>query len=140
LEEPFMENIQLFSTDLYFRNLGQDAYVVFNLAKGLQGPSHTFEVWLPEYELGTSQNTSPDYNRVLGYCYYDSDFYIEIMCGSENFISYMETAILQLAYAINPFAEPVKVHSNIQNGTGIFAGYVVKRFKTGTYYMGLDPD
>ncbi len=62
------------------------------------------------------------------------------MIGSENFYTYVQTAVNQLGYTINPFAEPLKVHSNIQNGTGIFAGYVVKRFKTGSYYMGLDPD
>lgn len=42
---------------------------------------------------------------------------------SEDYFRYMSTLALQGATAENPFAQPVSVFNNIENGFGIFAGY-----------------
>jgi hypothetical protein len=42
---------------------------------------------------------------------------------SEDFYKYKSTTLVQEETADNPFAQPVNVYKNIENGFGIFAGY-----------------
>jgi hypothetical protein len=42
---------------------------------------------------------------------------------SEDGYNYLRTAVLQKSTSGDPFAQPVNVYNNIQNGFGIFAGY-----------------
>jgi hypothetical protein len=42
---------------------------------------------------------------------------------SEDFYKYKSTALVQEETSDNPFAQPVNVYKNIENGFGIFAGY-----------------
>lgn len=53
----------------------------------------------------------------------DEEFWLEAIQASKDYIEYYRTYILQVSQRINPFSEPVMVHSNIHNATGIFAGY-----------------
>ena len=51
------------------------------------------------------------------------EFWLEIIRGDTDYIEYYRTYILQVSQRINPYSEPVMVYSNINNATGIFAGY-----------------
>jgi len=53
----------------------------------------------------------------------DEEFWLEAIQASKDYIEYYRTYILQVSQRINPFSEPVIVHSNIHNATGIFAGF-----------------
>lgn len=53
----------------------------------------------------------------------NEEFWLEAIQASKDYIDYYRTYILQVSQRINPYSEPVMVHSNINNATGIFAGY-----------------
>ncbi len=53
----------------------------------------------------------------------DEEFWLEAIQASKDYVDYYRTYILQVSQRINPYSEPVMVHSNINNGTGIFAGF-----------------
>lgn len=58
--------------------------------------------------------------------YNDNDkreYWVEVAQCSLDYYEYYRTYILQVSQRINPYSEPVMVHSNINNATGIFAGY-----------------
>lgn len=64
--------------------------------------------------------------------YLDSEYlsgkdlmHLRIVSMSPDFYHFAVSYQQQRQNAGNPFAEPVVVHSNIQNGAGIFAGYAV---------------
>lgn len=63
--------------------------------------------------------------------YFSSDsinkLYFELITLSEDAYHYMRTVLLQQEANLNPFAEPVLVYSNVKNGFGIFAGFVIYR-------------
>jgi hypothetical protein len=42
---------------------------------------------------------------------------------SEDYVRYQQTLALQDVTGDNPFAEPVRIHSNVEGGLGAFAGY-----------------
>lgn len=48
---------------------------------------------------------------------------------SEDGYNYLRTAGLQSSTSGDPFAQPVNVYNNIQNGFGIFAGYSASEYK-----------
>lgn len=57
-----------------------------------------------------------------------SSFQLRILNSSRAYDRYLKSSITHyLAYEFfeepNPFAEPVKIYSNVENGTGIFAAY-----------------
>ena len=64
----------------------------------------------------------------------DEEFWLEAIQASKDYIEYYRTYILQVSQRINPFSEPVIVHSNIKNATGIFAGYNRQMILLFTYY------
>ncbi len=50
---------------------------------------------------------------------------------SEDYYNYKATFLLQDETSGDPFAQPVNVHNNIENGFGIFAGFSESRFVYG---------
>ncbi len=50
-------------------------------------------------------------------------FAVVLLSVSKDFYSYWTTAGDQLFTNQNPFSEPLDVHSNVENGLGIFAGF-----------------
>ena len=49
--------------------------------------------------------------------------YVVLMSVSESYFKYMKSFQSQLHNEDNPFASPVQVYTNIENGIGIFAGF-----------------
>lgn len=58
-----------------------------------------------------------------------SRFYIQVLYVSETYYEYLKSARLHNSTQDNPFAEPVSVYSNVENGYGIFAGYSSQTFE-----------
>lgn len=48
---------------------------------------------------------------------------VVLLSVTEDFYRYWETASDQILVNDNPFAEPLRVHSNMTNGFGVFAGF-----------------
>ncbi len=55
--------------------------------------------------------------------------WFQIRHVSENYYRHLRSALLHKTTDDNPFAEPVRVYSNVENGYGIFAGYSAQTFK-----------
>ena len=55
--------------------------------------------------------------------------YIQVLYVSETYYEYLKSARLHESTQDNPFAEPASVHSNVENGYGIFAGYSSQTFE-----------
>lgn len=53
----------------------------------------------------------------------NEEYWLEVVRGDSDYLEYYRTYILQVSQRINPYSEPVMVHSNITNATGIFAGF-----------------
>ena len=66
-------------------------------------------------------------NGVLGDFY--RRFFIEIRSLSEDYYQYKRTVEIQESNIDDPFAEPTQIHTNVQGGLGIFAGYNVELFE-----------
>jgi len=119
--EPFKQKIVLHSNDLHFTNIAQDQRHVLGSVSKITEDGYMLELWIPLDEYRTGAHSGSEF--------YISDIYLEIYHCSSNFFDYMKTSITQISYRINPFTEPVKVYSNIENGAGIFAGYSKKIFQ-----------
>ena len=78
--------------------------------------SINFEVSINEYNL---ENFQLD----------DAFFYIEVRSLSEEYYQYILTTTLQKSITEDPFAEPVQIFSNVENGLGVFGGYNVESFE-----------
>ena len=61
-------------------------------------------------------------------CEAETDVTLYLRKTSEAYYRYKETSKLQDDLSANPFAEPVPVFNNIENGFGIFAGYNVSAY------------
>lgn len=61
----------------------------------------------------------------------DGKINYEIVLSSltKEYYKYLETRDAQIRTGDNPFAEPVIIYSNIENGLGIFAGYSSSRYR-----------
>jgi hypothetical protein len=123
--EPFKQIIKLHSNDQHFTNIAQDLRHVIGPVSNITKDDYMLDLWIPLDEYRTGAHSGSEF--------YISDFYLEIYHGSSNFFEYVKTSITQISYRINPFTEPVKVYSNIENGTGIFAGYHKKVFQVREY-------
>ena len=55
--------------------------------------------------------------------------YLQILYISAAYYEYLKTARLHDSTRDNPFAEPLSVYSNVENGYGIFAGYSSQTFE-----------
>lgn len=58
-----------------------------------------------------------------------STAYLQVLYISETYYEYLKTARLHDEVRQNPFAEPLNVHGNVENGYGIFAGYSSRTFE-----------
>ena len=58
-----------------------------------------------------------------------SGIHLQVLYISETYYEYLKTARLHDDTRDNPFAEPLNVHSNVENGYGIFAGYSSRTFE-----------
>ena len=56
-------------------------------------------------------------------------FYVHVLHLSETYYEYLKSARLHESTQDNPFAEPMSVYSNVENGYGIFAGYSSQIFE-----------
>ena len=54
---------------------------------------------------------------------------LQVLHISEDYYEYLKTARLHEETRDNPFAEPLSVHGNVENGYGIFAGYSSRTFE-----------
>ena len=55
--------------------------------------------------------------------------YLQVLYISAAYYEYLKTARLHDYTRENPFAEPLSVYSNVENGYGIFAGYSSQTFE-----------
>lgn len=51
------------------------------------------------------------------------DLVVTLATISDDYVRYQQTLALQLANEDNPFVEPVRIHTNVEGGLGVFAGY-----------------
>ncbi|MEM7298556.1 MAG: DUF4249 domain-containing protein, partial [Bacteroidota bacterium] len=56
-------------------------------------------------------------------------FFIEVRSLSEEYYQYQYTSSLHKTITEDPFAEPVQVFSNVENGLGIFSWYNIETFE-----------
>lgn len=64
-------------------------------------------------------------------------FVVLLISASEDFYRYWTSASEQLVTGENPFAEPLRVHSNMSGGLGIFAGFQYRLLPLGLDTLGL---
>ncbi len=81
---------------------------IFFSSEAFNGQQHKFDIFVESHYLDPND-----------------DFELRILTFSRELYSYSTSLRLQQSVSGNPFAEPVQVHSNIQNGYGIFNGYSV---------------
>ncbi len=72
-----------------------------------------------EIELSTDFAGGPDFSEIR----------LQVLYISEAYYEYLKTARLHHDTLDNPFAEPLNVYSNVENGYGIFAGYSSQTFE-----------
>ena len=60
---------------------------------------------------------------------YSDRIHLQVLHISETYYEYLKTAHIHDETADNPFAEPLGVHGNVENGYGIFAGYSSRTFE-----------
>ena len=65
-------------------------------------------------------------------------FAVVVLTVSEDFYRYWQTSDRQERTNENPFAEPLRVHSNLEGGFGIFAGYRARVFPLSEDATGTD--
>ena len=99
----------IFSTTGYLHNISIDFRTVLGELRG-DDTVDLFVDYSPANNKGNATGHSIEY-------------WLEVTTMNEDYYNYQKTYILQAFQAANPYTEPVQVHSNIQNGVGIFAGY-----------------
>ncbi len=72
-----------------------------------------------EIELSTNFDGDPDFSEIR----------LQVLHISEAYYQYLKTARLHDDTLDNPFAEPLNVYGNVENGYGIFAGYSSRTFE-----------
>ena len=80
---------------------------------GFDGERRTVEAAF-EYDAAPPLGAEPTVQRA---------FVVLFAALSEDLYRYAETAPEQVLFGENPFAEPLRVHSNLSNGFGLFAGF-----------------
>ncbi len=55
--------------------------------------------------------------------------WVQVLYVSEMYYKHLRSALLHDYTQENPFAEPVRIYSNVENGYGIFAGYSSQTFE-----------
>lgn len=118
VENPLFQNEDLFSfywnrhvfDDKLFNSQTYDVEIVFQISVGVSAASFS----------GDGERTIRGVFR---------RFFVEVRSVSEEYYRYNKTISIKEAIAGDPFAEPVQIYSNIENGYGIFAGYNPELFE-----------
>ena len=76
------------------------------------GTTQTFSLDVQKPFIESQSSRAPDFKITLR-------FYVT----TEDFFRYHKTLELQEDLDGNPFSEPIRIHSNVSNGFGVFAGY-----------------
>ncbi|MCF8373947.1 MAG: DUF4249 domain-containing protein [Bacteroidales bacterium] len=104
-DDPNMDNV---SDDEY----GEDFLLLRD--QNFDGKEYTFRFYTPNYSIYFGKGTQ---------------YKAKVFSCSEEFYRYQKTARqYQLTYD-NPFSQPVQIFSNIENGIGIFGGFVVSEIE-----------
>lgn len=64
-------------------------------------------------------------------------FAVVLFSVTEDFYRYWNTASRQMVTGVNPFAEPLRVHSNLTAGFGVFAGFQYRIYGLGAGGLSL---
>ena len=99
----------LFSNSIGFNNVSKDIWNVVGEYLGEKEAS-LFVTDVPVLNKGSQTDFKVEY-------------WLEVTGMSEDYYKYQKTYIKQVENKSNPFASVIQVHSNIENGVGIFAGY-----------------
>ncbi len=99
-----------FSDDDWLSNISYDTHTVMGQGKELGEASLFYSDPNLKFAMDTERKDGTEY-------------WVEVTRGSKEYYEYYYSYILQVSQRMNPYAEPVVVFSNIENGTGIFAGY-----------------
>jgi hypothetical protein len=99
-----------FGNDFWLNNVSYDVTTVFGEGKDISSASLLYCNTNLKYSMIENQKRGEEY-------------WIETIRASKDYIDYYRTYILQVSQRINPYSEPVMVHTNINNAAGIFAGY-----------------
>jgi uncharacterized protein YfcZ (UPF0381/DUF406 family) len=99
----------LFSNSIGLNNVSKDIWNVLGEYRGLKEVS-----LLVSYIPVMNKNDRTDYKE---------EYWLEVTAMSEDYYNYQKSYIKQVNNLNNPFSSVIEVHSNIQNGQGIFAGY-----------------
>lgn len=118
VENPLLQDEDVFSfnwnrrvfDDKLFNNQSYDVEIVFQMPVGVAAASY----------FGDGERSIDGVFR---------RFFIEVRSISEDYYLYNKTLSIQEAISDDPFAEPVQIYSNIENGHGIFAGYNPQLFE-----------
>ncbi len=103
IEDPVLEGVEPFvGSEPFFKD------VLFD------GESHEIELSSTNYTVEASL---------------ERRIWVEVRFVSETYYKHLRSALLHKTTDDNPFAEPVRIHSNIENGYGIFAGYSARTFE-----------
>ena len=103
-----------------------ETHAIFSDSKWLHNISLDFRTVLGELETNQNSTVFIDYLPVTNKgnsTDYQIEFWLEMVVMDKNYYEYQKSYIQQAFQMANPYASPVQVHSNIINGTGIFAGY-----------------
>jgi len=99
-----------FGNDFWLNNISYDVTTVIGEGENIGSANLLYANANLKYSMENSQKRNVE-------------FWLEITQGSKDYIDYYRSYILQVSQRINPYSEPVIVHTNLKNATGIFAGY-----------------
>ena len=103
------QNGYLFSNSIGFTNVSKDIWNVLGEYRREKEIS-LFVSYIPVM----NKNDRTDYKQ---------EYWLEATVMGEDYYNYQKSYIKQAVNLNNPFSSVIEVHSNIQNGVGIFAGY-----------------
>lgn len=107
--EAFM-SAACFGNDFWLNNISYDVTTVIGEGQNINQADLLYSEMNLKYNMGK--------NSPMGW-----EFWLEAIQGSKAYTDYYRSYILQVSQRINPYSEPVMVQSNINNATGVFAGF-----------------
>lgn len=110
-DENTYETDLIFSNSSWLSNVSRDTYNVMGELSQTQNAS-LFVSYYPAMNKKASGSKT-----------YNEEYWLELVSMSEDYYKYQKSYINQVTNISNPFASPIEVYSNIENGVGIFAGY-----------------
>lgn len=119
-EKEAFHHAVCFQDDIWLNNISYDVHTVIGEGQDINQAALLYADANLKYSMDRNQKS-------------DEEFWLEVIRGSNDFIEYYSTYILQVSQRINPYSEPVLVHSNIKNATGIFGGFNRQEIHLFTY-------